>query len=155
MPITVRRLTTADLDVARTLRLTALKDAPTAFLSTYEGTVTRTDEEWRSWIEAVTVFAAFVDGKPAGMVGAVRDELEADVTELISMWVAPEARGARLAQRLTDAVVEHARSVGDRAVHLEVVWGNDAAEAAYLRYGFAHIPARKAGQRDRSMWLGL
>jgi len=153
--VTVRRLTADDLELAVEVRLTALKDSPTAFLSTYEDAVERTDEQWHGWITVVAVFGAFLDGKPVGMVGAGRDELEPDVTELISMWVAPEARGNRIAQRLTDAVVARARELGDKAVHLEVVAGNDAAEAAYLRYGFAHVPNRKPTQRDRSMWLDL
>src|ERR1043165_1962045 len=107
------------------MRLAALKDAPTAFLTTYAEAEGRTDEQWRSWITAVAVFGAFVDGEPAGMVGAVVDELDANVTTLIAMWVAPTARGNRLAQRLADAVVAHARAAGHKAVHLEVIAGND------------------------------
>ena len=153
--VTVRRLTADDLPTAVAIRLAALKDAPTAFLSKYEDAVQRTDEQWRGWIEAVAVFGAFLDGEAVGIAGAGRDELEPGVTELISMWVSPEARGHRLSHRLTDAVVAHSRAAGDKAVHLEVVAGNDAAEAAYLKYGFTHIPARKPTQRDRSMWLDL
>lgn len=154
--VTVRRLTADDLDVAVKVRIAALKDAPTAFLSTYEQALERTDEQWRDWIEAIAVFGAFLDGEAVGIVGAWRGPAEdPGVTELISMWVSPEARGHRLSHKLTDAVVAYARDAGDKAVHLEVVAGNDAAEAAYLRYGFAHIPARKPTQRDRSMWLDL
>src|SRR5688500_13827023 len=102
--VTVRRLTAADLELAKTVRQSGLKDSPTAFLTKYEDAVERTREQWVGWIEAVAVFGAFLDGEPVGIVGAGRDELEPDVTELIMMWVAPEARGHRIAQRLTDAV---------------------------------------------------
>ncbi|GLZ77711.1 N-acetyltransferase [Actinorhabdospora filicis] len=149
----IRRLTVADLPVAKELRLAALLDAPNAFMSTYADSVARSEEQWVSWIEAVAVFGAFLDGRPAGMVGAIRPE--EGLTELISMWVSPDARGHRLAGRLAEAVVGFARESGDRAVHLEVIAGNDAAESAYLKSGFRHIPKRKDGQRDRSMWLDV
>lgn len=152
----IRRLTAADLPVAKELRLSALRDAPQAFLSTYADTAARTEEQWVSWIEAVTVFGAFLDGEPAGMVGAIRNpEHDPGVTELISMWVSPDARGHRIAGRLADAVIAFARDNGDKAVHLEVIAGNAAAESAYLKSGFRHIGKRKEEQRDQSMWLDL
>lgn len=149
----IRRLTLADLPVAREMRLAALRDAPGAFMSTYADAVERTDEQWASWIEQVAVFGAFLDGEPAGMVGAIRPE--EGLTELIAMWVSPDARGHRLAGRLVDAVVGFARESGDKAVHLEFISGNDAAESAYLKSGFRHIPKRKERQRDNSMWMDL
>ncbi|MEV0648038.1 GNAT family N-acetyltransferase [Phytomonospora sp. NPDC050363] len=154
--VTVRRLTADDLDVARTVRLAALQDSPTAFLSTYADTVKRTDQQWLDWLGAIAVYGAFLDGEPVGMAGGWRDPVnDPGVTELIAMWVSPQARGHRIAQRLADAIVGFAREAGDKAVHLEFIAGNDSAEAAYLRYGFAHIGPRKPDQRDRSMWLDL
>jgi ribosomal protein S18 acetylase RimI-like enzyme len=52
------------------------------------------------------------------------------------MWVAPAARGRRVAGRLVEAVLGWAREHGTGIVELEVTAGNDAAMAAYLRAGF-------------------
>lgn len=147
-------MTLDDVETGKAMRLAALRDAPEAFGSSYEQASRRTDEEWRGWISNLAVFGAFLGGEPVGMVAASHDA-DAAVTDLISMWVSPVARGRRLAGLLTDEVLAYAREQGARAVHLEVVEGNDGATAAYLRSGFVFVPPYREGQDHRSMWLAL
>ncbi|GAA2627594.1 GNAT family N-acetyltransferase [Dactylosporangium fulvum] len=140
----VRPLTGDDWRLKRDLRLTALQDSPKAFASTFAREVHRTEAEWRDWPRPGAYFAAFApqDGAgevPVGIAGAWVSAVNPDTTHLISMWVAPEARGRRVAARLVDAVVGWARDNGGAVVELEVAPGNDAAMAAYLRYGFTVV----------------
>ncbi|MEV6521632.1 GNAT family N-acetyltransferase [Longispora sp. NPDC051575] len=132
--VTVRRLGPGDWELTRRLRLAALLDAPDAFGGTYADTLARPEEQWRSWPGGGPVFAAERDGLPVGLVcGFPHPDGRA---ELISMWVAPGARGRRVAARLIDAVADWARESGAEALELHVYPHNQAAYQAYARYGF-------------------
>jgi ribosomal protein S18 acetylase RimI-like enzyme len=137
-PIIIRPLGAAEWQLKRDLRLAALKDSPSAFASSYDLEVYRSEQDWRGWPRDGAYFAAF-DGLQAalGIAGSWMRTGEPDVTHLISMWVAPDARGAGIAGLLTAAVVEWAQEQKAARVELEVAAGNDAAMRAYLRNGFA------------------
>jgi ribosomal protein S18 acetylase RimI-like enzyme len=93
-------------------------------------------------------FAAFDDRQAVGIAGSWMRAGEPDVTHLISMWVAPDARGAGIARLLTEAVVGWARERKATRLELEVAAGNDAAMRAYLRAGFVvtkRTPSRSCG----------
>jgi GNAT superfamily N-acetyltransferase len=77
-----------------------------------------------------------VHGEPLGIAGAWVEAASPDTTHLISMWVAPDARGRRVAAHLVEAVAGWARERGHHTVELEVAAGNRAALTAYLRCGF-------------------
>jgi len=76
--------------------------------------------------------------------------------ELISMWVAPFARGQGVSDSLVAAVVQWAR--GQRAVKiaLAVFESNEHARALYRRHGFADAGATAGadhGEVERQMVL--
>jgi GNAT superfamily N-acetyltransferase len=126
----IRRVTEADWQALRDLRLRALAESPDAFAMTLEQEQARTDEEWR----LLATSAIFVDEAFDGMAaGAVRENGDA---MLWGMWVAPQRRGSGLAEALAGAVVEWARGEGVSRVVLWVVTGNAPAERFYERLGF-------------------
>lgn len=61
--------------------------------------------------------------------------MEEKWVELISMWVAPSARGRGVAQQLIDAVTDWAADQG-RSTFLMVPRDNAPARRAYERAGF-------------------
>ncbi|GGM84253.1 GNAT family N-acetyltransferase [Dactylosporangium sucinum] len=133
----VRPLTGDDWQLKRDLRLAALKDSPSAFASTYAREEHRTELEWRGWPHPGAYFCAFdADGTPLGIAGSWVSAAEPGITHLISMWVAPVARGRRVAGALVAAVVGWARERGSDVVELEIAAGNEAAMSAYVRCGF-------------------
>ncbi len=134
--VSVRQVGPVDWAVVRDLRLRALQDAPAAFESTYEGERGRSEDEWRAWLNrptGVTVVAS-LNGQPAGLAGGYVEE--AGHVELVSMWVAPFARGSGVAGALVDEVVNWARLQAAPEVRLWVTRGNDVAERLYSRHGF-------------------
>ena len=135
-PIAVRSLSACEWQLKRDLRLAALQDSPRAFASSYDLEVHRSEDEWRGWPRDGAYFAAFDDRQAVGIAGSWMRGGESDVTHLISMWVAPDARGAGIARLLTEAVVGWARERKATRLELEVAAGNDAAMRAYLRAGF-------------------
>ncbi|WP_166378209.1 GNAT family N-acetyltransferase [Catellatospora methionotrophica] len=137
--IELRVLTTDDWPVWRELRLAALTEAPYAFgsrLADWQGDGDR-PERWRARLAIPGSYnlVATLDGRPSGMAGGVPTDDRA-VAELISMWVAPAARGRGVADRLLAAVEAWARQGGADVLKLAVADGNDAAAALYRRHGF-------------------
>jgi ribosomal protein S18 acetylase RimI-like enzyme len=123
-----------------------LRDDAAFFSSRYEDAVREPDETWRRWLadaegSAKALFCAEEDDAWLGTVGGfVRvDPAEA---QLISMWVAPEARGRGVAQALIRAMVAWAAEQRCERVFLFVQEANTAARRLYARAGFEATGAR-------------
>jgi ribosomal protein S18 acetylase RimI-like enzyme len=131
--ITVRHVGEDDWREWRELRLAALAQDPAAFGSTladWSG-AGDTEDRWRRRL-ASSPFSALLelDGAAVGMVGAFP---EGDAVELVSLWVAPAARGAGVGETAIGAVVAFA---GARDVVLSVRIANAPALRLYRRCGF-------------------
>ena len=145
----VRQLAPEDLPTLKAIRLRALQDAPDAYGSTYEGTVARTDAEWRAWFDSVTPFIAEgADKASLGLAATYRDADEPSVARLISMWVAPEVRGTGVGDALVQQVVTFAWTQGAAVVRLDVVERNLPAIKLYERNGFSLTGRQIARERD-------
>ncbi|MGH8823166.1 MAG: GNAT family N-acetyltransferase [Jiangellaceae bacterium] len=130
-----------DWAVWRDMRLRALQDAPTAFGSTYESQVGRTEQQWRDRLHPANGLTclSMLHGRIVGMAAG---HPEGDgVVELISMWVSPDARRRGVGDALVDEVVRWAREQHADAVQLWVTRGNDSAERLYARHGFVRTGA--------------
>jgi GNAT superfamily N-acetyltransferase len=150
--VVVRRATSEDWRELRELRLRALADSPDAFLTTLAEAQERSDEEWREWASRSVIFVDDVfDGMAGGFVTEEGDAM------LWGMWVAPERRGAGLAEALARAVIDWARGDGRPRVVLWVVIGNVPAERFYERLGFrpTGVTAQLRNGLDRELALPL
>lgn len=120
----------------RELRLAALAEAPEAFgskLSDWQG-AGDTEARWRARLDSVPLnLIAELDGDAAGMLSAVFEE---GGVELISMWVAPRARGAGVGDALVEAALAWAADRHPARIRLRVMEGNERAAALYRRNGF-------------------
>jgi ribosomal protein S18 acetylase RimI-like enzyme len=147
--IAIERLTSEDWRTWRDLRLKALSEAPYAFSSTLADWQGEGDSEgrWRARLNTVAFnVVAYLDGAPAGMVSGTAASLEGAV-ELISMYVAPFARGTGAGDALVNAVIEWAASEGATRVTLAVREANALAIALYRRHGFADVDDGEPGER--------
>jgi ribosomal protein S18 acetylase RimI-like enzyme len=139
--IELRMLTADDWPVWRQLRLAALAEAPYAFgsrLADWQGDGDR-EQRWRDRLSLPGSYnvVALLDGQPAGMVSGVPTG-DGRVVDLISMWVAPGARGRGVGDELVRAVERWARQARAALVQLSVADGNAAAAALYRRNGFVY-----------------
>lgn len=148
----VRRVEADEWEVVREIRLRGLRDAPDFFWSTYEDEVDQTPEWWREFVDAGAWFVAWDSGRPVGVVAAIRDgSLGATTRQLISMWVAPEARERRVAERLVNEVKEWAAQEGADRLLLDVTQGNDRARRLYERCAFRVTGRTTAHPRDSGL----
>lgn len=134
--IRYEQLGTHEVSRLRAIRLRALQDAPDAFGTTFEEARARTEDDWKRQLTELPTFVAVQDGRDLAMVRCMRDQRGADTAWLLSMWVAPEARRARVGSALVDRVVTWARSNGIARLVLDVADLNVAAVALYEFKGF-------------------
>jgi len=120
----------------RELRQRSLTEDPDAFSSstTMWTGADDTEERWRARLADGPCFIAYDADRPVGMVAGRVVEGSA---ELISMWVAPEARRRGIGQVLIERVIEW--SAG-RSLALRVMDGNEPAITAYEQQGFVLQP---------------
>jgi GNAT superfamily N-acetyltransferase len=117
------------------VRLAALKEAPSAFGSTYEAEVGYAEAVWRERLAGWARFVAEVDGEVVGVVGAGAGEFSGSAA-LTSLWVDPRFRGRGVGSALVAAVEEWARSQHLNQVVLWVTEVNRTAERLYEHIGF-------------------
>jgi RimJ/RimL family protein N-acetyltransferase len=134
----LQQLSPDDWRLWRMVRLQALEEAPYAFgtsLLDWQGEGDR-EGRWRKRLDDVPFnVVAVVDGCPVAQVSGT-DVDEQRSVELISMWVAPSARGTGIGGVLSDAVVAWAQAIGAQDVSLAVKGENSHAIALYERAGF-------------------
>ena len=144
---TVVRAGAGDWAAYRQIRLRALREAPEAYCSTYEGERTFGDEIWRDRMAAGrTYLARDVSGTLVGIATGLPGDDNA--YEVVAMFVAPEARGQGCAEQLLDAVADRAREAGADRLLLHVTDINEPARRCYARYGFAETGRHWPMERD-------
>ncbi|HVS49223.1 MAG TPA: GNAT family N-acetyltransferase [Candidatus Dormibacteraeota bacterium] len=131
----MRRIGPEDWKVFREVRLAALREAPYAFGSTYEGEAGASEESWRNRLRDRTRFVAIVDGQVVGTVAAGTGEFTG-AAALTALWVDPRFRGQGVGTALIDAVMEWARSEQFDQVLLWVTEVNETAARLYEHHGF-------------------
>lgn len=128
----------------RAVRLAALAEAPYAFGSTVAGWSDANEERWRERLRSVPYnLVAAIDGVDVGMASGLPEDGN---VVLISMWVAPAARGKGVSDTLVESVIRWARELGVPAVELDVVENNLPAIALYRRAGFVDEGPSTRGQ---------
>ncbi len=133
----VRKVTAADTAAYRALRLAGLREAPTAFGSSYEVESQEDLAEFEGRIARSHIVGAWVRGELIGVAGYYR--LTGTKTlhrgNIWGVYVAPAARGRGIARTLVEAVLAHARTEVQQ-VHLSVVTDNAAALRLYTGLRF-------------------
>ncbi|MDM7884634.1 GNAT family N-acetyltransferase [Curtobacterium sp. RHCKG23] len=138
MTIELRRVTAEDWAVWRPVRLAALADAPQAFGSRLGDWQDAPEHRWRTRLSlpgAVDLLAV-EDDDVVGMASGVPDADDPALAELVSMWVAPDARGRGTVALLVDAIARSLTAQGVEQLELSVMPDNDRARRAYERIGF-------------------
>ncbi len=130
----ITRLTEADWRVFAGMRLRALTDSLGTEDPQYRLESTFTAAQWRRRLRAHAQFAAVIDNRPVGLIGAQRQSSES--VYLYSLWLDPAARGLGLGRTLVAEAVNWARAQRAQRVTLRVHVQNATARAVYESLGF-------------------
>lgn len=140
----------------RELRLAALAEAPDSFGSTLaDWTGARDDERrWRNRLATVPLnLVVTLEGEPVGMVSATAPDAEGAVW-LISMWVAPRARGRGVGDEAVRKVRDWARQIHPASLLVLSVKSHNAhAIRLYRRHGFVDVGPSPDDPGERLMRL--
>ena len=136
----VREVGPDDWVVWRLLRQRSLEDDPQAFAASVERWTGDQDREenWQSLLAGPGKYFVAEHGAsqggaaPVGLV-AMRPNDDDDGQQLISMWVAPSARGRGVGRALVGRVISAAAG---QPLWLRVLDGNETAVRLYQRCGF-------------------
>jgi ribosomal protein S18 acetylase RimI-like enzyme len=153
--VDLRVLSLDDWGLWRALRLRALADAPHAFGSTlaeWSGE-NDTEDRWRNRLSTVPLnLVASIHNDPVGMASATSPNEGA--IEVISIWVAPEARRSGVGSVLIDAISASAIQQHVSQLTLDVRESNVSAIKFYERLGFVDVgvsPNSDRGAIERQM----
>ena len=141
-PVSVRQLSGADAAEYAELRLQALRDAPSAFASSYEEERLVTPAGWRERLAPTpdkTSFGAYIGPQLTGITTLVREQKlkQRHKANIYAVYVAPEQRGQGTARLLVEAAIAHAATMpGVRQLLLTVTDGNVQAQQLYASLGF-------------------
>ena len=138
----IRRSGVGDEELVRSVRIAALTDAPEQFGSTLERELARDAGGWTDFVTRGALFLLERDGAAVGIAGGLPEDED---VELVSMWVAPDARGTGGSDALVQAVLGWA---GERDVVLYAIDGNDPARRLYERNGFVATGETWVRNRD-------
>ncbi len=147
--ISVRSLKPEEWPIYKALRLRSLEDSPSAFGSTLDLELERTDDAWAERLRNAALsgqdcaLVAEAKGTPSGLVWAKADANDPGTINLFQMWVAPETRGHGAGDALLQAAVHWARQYGARFVKLGVTCGDTPAMRLYRRAGFEEFGDRE------------
>jgi GNAT superfamily N-acetyltransferase len=152
--VLVRGVTAEDWQILRDIRLAALRDAPSAFGSTYAGEAALTEQDWRDRATNRINFLAYLPeastAEPAGLAGAYVEV--PGQAELVSMWVSSPARGRGVGEALIARVTQWAEEeTGAATLHLWVTESNKPAVRLYERCGFTLTGERQPLPSDPSL----
>lgn len=158
--VRVHRVEPSDWASHRDLRLAMLGADPRAFWADL-ATVRRWEQEqWREEILGPRIHlqarrGADAHGGIALLPAGYTPEhvIPADRAHIVSLWVRPEARGARLAHLLIGAVAELALDLGRPQLHLDVDETNAPARELYRSLGFRETGQRELREDTRTSWV--
>jgi len=127
----------------REIRLRSLRDAPTAFASTFDEESGQTDEIWQDMAtrtaEAMEAAILVVDRGDGALAGTafVRVSLDPPHDGYVgAMWVDEDLRGAGWADALLETAERFAQRLGSSAIELWVSGSNPLAQRFYERNGY-------------------
>jgi len=148
----IRRLGRDEWLALRDIRLTALRESPDSFLSTYNKERNFDDSKWRKEFDRGDWYIGSRDGRLASLLGITREpKTPLDQCYLEYVWVSPEYRRTGVASFMLNAVLDQLRAAGVRTAFLWVLDGNDVAVHLYKRRGFVSTDLRQPlpGAPDR------
>jgi GNAT superfamily N-acetyltransferase len=152
----IRVLGSDEWDTLRNVRLTALRQTPHTFLSSYEREKGYGEDDWRAEFKRGSWNVGRLAGEDICLLGVTREPLmPMHQCYLEYMWVDAKFRRRGIASGMLLTVLDRLRESGVRTVFLWVLDGNDPALRLYERTGFVRTQLSQPARPGRSEELLL
>jgi ribosomal protein S18 acetylase RimI-like enzyme len=137
VPVVIRRLGAADVDLFRELRLESLREAPTAFMTDHADEARMPRDEFIARLERELVLGAERSRRLVGIVGLQWQDgpKHAHRGSVWGLYVVPDCRRNGISRQLMEALeAEAAKDL--EVLDLEVVHDNEPARRLYQQLGY-------------------
>lgn len=156
----IRKLSPADAEPYRDIRLRSLKEHPDAFLATYELESGQPLEIFQNKLQATDnkfTLGCFTDTEElAGVVTLIRETNPkiAHKANIYAMYVTPEYRKQKVGHALITELLQAAKScVGLERIHLTVFSSNIGAKRLYESVGFISYATERDAVKVDGVYL--
>jgi len=145
-----RILNEGEWSALRDIRLAALRDSPSSFLSSYNKEVAYEETQWRTeFSRGQWIIIVGKDEQPFGLIGITQGiDIPSTDRYLEYLWISPEWRRSGAASSLIQIVLEQLSAVGIVAVWLWILDGNKPARQLYEKFGFVSTNERQVLRDD-------
>ncbi len=157
-PMEIRRLTPADADAYRTVRLAGLRDEPTAFAASYDEEQAFPLAKYEGWLGVPPdrgTLGAFDGATLVGIVTLGRESgcKLAHKAHIMGLYVRSDRRASGVGRALLMAALQLARSVPEiRQVNVSANAANAAAQRLYESAGFRVFGREPHSMRIDDAW---
>lgn len=139
----------------QSIRLTALREDPSAFLNSHKEEEIFSEQQWRHEFSRGQWYIIVSDHKEIGLLGVTTEEVMPEQKYYLEyLWVAPEFREVGVGSLLLRTVLARLRASGVRTVWLYILDGNEPAMRLYRKFGFqgangrVELPNHPAGGEE-------
>ncbi len=145
----IKKLTDADVEVFKELRLEALHCEPASYASSFEDWVNLSRQEWLVRMSDCTIFAGYKGEHPVGSMALMpqRPSKMAHRASIIMVYVHKSEHGTGLAVSLLETLTNYAHECAISQLELSVSAENAVAIGFYLKQGFSKTRLIPGGYR--------
>ena len=137
MRIVLNKATAEDFLRLKSLRLSALKNSPTAFGAKFDDLKDRPENYWQQLIKVSSWCLAAADGADIALLAVDRADKDRNSDcWLSSWWISENYRGRGISKLMADWVYNLCKENGWEKIGLGVWPDNKNAIAVYLKLGF-------------------
>lgn len=156
----IRQLIVSDAEKYWEIRLEALKQAPEAFLTSYEDAVKRENPIAQVVSNFTTegnyTFGAFEGDDLIGVVTLLQEKAEKiqHRANIFAMYVTPKKQGAGVGEALLTEAINKAKSIeAIEKINLSVVASNEPAKKLYSKLGFKVFGIEEKAMKLNGVYL--
>lgn len=152
--VSIKTLNVNESNDFRTIRLSALKNSPEMFGSTYMAEVDKPLDFFENCLLNSTVFGAYHKNKIIGLATLTQDSgiKFSHKASLSSVFIEPEFQRKGVANSLLSAVIEHSKKHVEQIL-LTVADNNKPAIQLYEKFGFQTYGVEKKAMKVNEQYI--
>jgi ribosomal protein S18 acetylase RimI-like enzyme len=141
---TIRVIKSDEWQLLRSVRLTALRESPSSFMSSYKQEATLEEQHWQNEFIRGKWMISYNGNQVIGLIGITKEATIPTIKFYLEyLWVHPDFRHSGEATALIKTAVQDLRKSNVSTTQLWILEGNEIARKLYERLGFKDVGIRQ------------